>query len=30
MRHSSPGHGYDRLYVDDLVGNRIELMQPKT
>lgn len=29
-RSDAPLEGYDRLYVDDPFGNRIELMQPKS
>ena len=28
MRDDEPLEGYDRIYVDDPFGNRIELMQP--
>ena len=28
LREDEPLQGYDRLYVDDPFGNRIELMQP--
>jgi len=30
MRDDEPLQGYDRIYVDDPFGNRIELMQPLT
>lgn len=29
VAEDQPLQGYDRLYVDDLFGNRIELMEPK-
>lgn len=28
VKDDEPLHGYDRVYVDDPFGNRIELMQP--
>jgi catechol 2,3-dioxygenase-like lactoylglutathione lyase family enzyme len=30
VARDQPLEGYDRLYVDDPFGNRIELMEPKT
>ncbi|MEL6985170.1 MAG: VOC family protein [Actinomycetota bacterium] len=30
VRDDEPLEGYDRAYVDDPFGNRIELMEPKT
>ena len=30
VSRDQPLEGYDRLYVDDPFGNRIELMEPKT
>jgi len=29
LREDEPLEGYDRLYVEDPFGNRLELMQPK-
>jgi catechol 2,3-dioxygenase-like lactoylglutathione lyase family enzyme len=29
LRNDEPLEGYDRIYVDDPFGNRIELMEPK-
>lgn len=29
LRDDEPLEGYDRIYVDDPFGNRIELMEPK-
>jgi hypothetical protein len=29
VSRDQPLEGYDRLYVDDPFGNRIELMEPK-
>jgi hypothetical protein len=30
VSHDAPLEGYDRIFVDDPFGNRIELMQVKT
>lgn len=30
LREDEPLEGYDRIYVDDPFGNRIELMEPNT
>ncbi|MDI1363361.1 MAG: glyoxalase, partial [bacterium] len=30
LRDDEPLEGYDRIYVDDPFGNRIELLEPVT